>query len=180
MTMVGTLLREIHKLPARHNRLDLAERILRYEKHLQHKHQTLAAPLQQCRERIFDLLDPVNQRPHTAVLCHNDLLRGNRIVSAGKLWAIDWEYCAMGNPWFDLAVVVTGDSLNTAQTEALLLAYLGAAPSDAQRMELTRHSCIYRYMELLWYQAQTRAVLEPPKLNDKMTAMQRALQQYLT
>ena len=77
------------------------------------------------------------------MLCHNDLLRANRIYSGGRLWAIDWEYCAMGSPWYDLAVVVNGDSLSTAQADELLEAYLGRAASSAERQELQQHSCVY-------------------------------------
>ena len=34
---LAALLRDIHQLPARHSRLHLAERILRYEKQLEHR-----------------------------------------------------------------------------------------------------------------------------------------------
>ena len=62
--------------------------------------------------------------------------------SEGRLWAIDWEYCAMGSPWYDIAVVVNGDSLNAAQTDALLTAYLGRPATQAQRLTLRQYGCI--------------------------------------
>jgi aminoglycoside phosphotransferase (APT) family kinase protein len=173
---LAALLRDIHQLPARHSRLDLAERILRYEKQLEHRGQALTAPMAQCREPVLRMLDDINRRPQPAVLCHNDLLQANRIYSGGRLWAIDWEYCAMGSPWYDLAVVITGDSLGAAQADELLEAYLGRTATSAERLELQQHSCVYRYLELLWYLAQQRTAPEPALLEQKMAALEKALQ----
>ena len=172
---LAALLRDIHQLPARHSRLHLAERILRYEKQLKHRGQALATPMARCREPVLRMLDDINRRPQPAVLCHNDLLQANRIYSRGRLWAIDWEYCAMGSPWYDLAAVITGDSLSAAQEDELLEAYLGRAASSAEQLELQQHSCVYRYLELLWYLAQQRSSAQPALLEQKMAALDNAL-----
>jgi thiamine kinase-like enzyme len=172
---LAALLRDIHQLPARHSRLDLAERILRYEKQLQHRGQALTAPMARCRGPVLRMLDDINRRPQPMVLCHNDLLQANRIYSGGRLWAIDWEYCAMGSPWYDLAVVVNGDSLSTAQADELLEAYLGRAASSAERQELQQHSCVYRYLELLWHLALQHTAPEPALLEQKMAALENVL-----
>ncbi|HDY82583.1 MAG TPA: hypothetical protein ENH48_06465 [Halieaceae bacterium] len=173
---VAALLRDIHQLPARHSRLDLAERILRYEKQLEHRGQALSAPMARCRGPVLRMLDDITQRPQPAVLCHNDLLQANRIYSGGRLWAIDWEYCAMGSPWYDLAVVINGDSLSTAQADELLEAYLGRAVGGAERQELQQHSCVYRYLELLWYLALQHTVPEPALLDHKVVALEKNLE----
>lgn len=173
---LAALLRAIHQLPARHSRLDLAERILRYEKQLQHRGQALTASMARCREPVLRMLDDINRRPQPVVLCHNDLLQANRIYSGGILWAIDWEYCAMGSPWYELAVVINGDSLSAAQADELLEAYLGRAASSAEQQELQQHSCVYRYLELLWYLAVQRTAPEQALLEQKMVALENALQ----
>lgn len=174
---VAALLRKIHQLPARHSRLDLAERILRYEKQLEHRNPSQATALAGYRDPVLALLDNINRQSHTAVLCHNDLLQANRIYSQGRLWAIDWEYCAMGSPWYDIAVVVNGDSLNAAQADALLTAYLGRPATQAQRLTLRQYGCIYRYLELLWYQALERTALEQATLARKISELELALAQ---
>jgi thiamine kinase len=149
----GRLLTAIHRLPARHHRLDLAERILRYEKQIEHKGETLDERLRLCHGKIADLLIQVARPRERPVLCHNDLLQANRIYSGGALWAIDWEYASMGSPWYDLAVVVHGDALSERDTEAILHAYLNRAPQHEERVILHQYGCIYRYLELLWYLA---------------------------
>ena len=173
---VARLLREIHQLPARHHRLDLAERILRYEKQLEHRGRLLTGALLHCHAKVSELVHDNNRQLDRAVLCHNDLLRANRIYSGMRLWAIDWEYCAMGNRWYDIAVVVNGDSLGGPDTEELLLAYLGRAASDRERQELHRYGCVYRYLELLWYLALERPVLEPHAIEGKVAELVNMLQ----
>lgn len=174
---ISALLRGIHQLPSRHSRLDLAERILRYEKQLEHRGQALTTTLAHCRAQVLQLLESDSHRTGSTVLCHNDLLRANRIYSGDKLWAIDWEYCAMGNPWYDIAVVVSGDSLNAAQSEALVRAYLGRLPRTDEQLELHRQSIIYRYLELLWYLALERDAPEAANLQQKETELQELLRQ---
>ena len=109
------------------------------------------------------------------MLCHNDLLRANRIYSSGKLWALDWEYCATGSPWYDLAVVVGGDGLDTTQSGALLEAYLARTPLPAEHQSLQRYTCIYRYLELLWYLAVRGAVPQGTTLQRKLDELDDAL-----
>jgi thiamine kinase len=177
VTDVARLLRAIHQLPSRHHRLDLAERILRYEKQLEHRGRLLGEGLRDCRGKVAGMLHAISTQPSETVLCHNDLLRANRIVSAGRLWALDWEYCAMASPWYDIAVVVNGDSLSTSDTEALLNAYLGQAPSTAQLDLLHQYGCIYRYLELVWYLALDNPILGPAATEEKSTALMYCLAQ---
>lgn len=149
---VADLLRDIHALEAIHTRLDLGERLRRYEKHILHRDGKLPDVLAALSDRIGALLTAI-PRPLKPVLCHNDLLAANRLHSPGGLMAIDWEYCAMGDPLFDLAAVVAGDGLNEEHSHALLEAYLQRPPSELQSRLLLAHRCIYGFLEMLWYTA---------------------------
>lgn len=174
---VGRLLRAIHALPPRHHRLDLAERILRYEKLLEHRGVFPGDALLRCRSPVLDLLDEIGSHPADNVLCHIDLLRANRLYSAGSLWALDWEYCAMASRWYDIAVVIHGDDLPAADADALLNAYLGRAPTEQERQQLFRYGCIYRYLELIWYLALEVPVLNADAVEAKSTALVKLLEQ---
>ncbi len=149
----AALLRRIHRLPATHYRLDLRERINQYERQLKHQNQHLPASVTSSREEIMHLLDILEAQSDTPVLCHNDLLGANRIRSGNRLWAIDWEYCAMGSPWFDLAVIAVGDALDSDGQEQLMNAYLGRAASERETGTLARYCHVYRYLEQLWFLA---------------------------
>lgn len=157
---VAHLLQKIHRLPSRHYRLNLAERSLRYKRELERQGQLPDKLLQQQDTQVSRLLKEMNKQPVDSVLCHNDLLRANRIYSAGKLWAIDWEYCAMASPWFDIAVIVNGDALPADTTDAFLVAYLERTPTDGERTTLHRYGCIYRFLELLWYRTRANPTLD--------------------
>ncbi len=151
---VGRLLRRIHRLPARHHRLDLPERLLSYEKMLAQRGPGLARELAAWAAPVRRLLGLLEPDRHAPVLCHNDLLRANRLYSGGRLRALDWEYSAMGCPWFDLGVVAGGDDLDEAAQARLLEHYLEQPPGDSERRRLRRYACVYRYLELLWYACQ--------------------------
>jgi len=172
---VAALLQAIHRLPPRHHRLDLAERILRYEKLLEHRAEPAGFDLTGCRDAVTEMLRRVEQVPEPVVLCHNDLLRANRLYSGGALWALDWEYCAMGSALYDLAVVVNGDELLPGETERLLACYLGRSPHTEEEQALHLYSGIYRYLELLWYLALDRPAVNGPSLEKKYAALQSAL-----
>ncbi|MCB1705611.1 MAG: phosphotransferase [Halioglobus sp.] len=177
VTDVARLLHKIHRLPPTRHRLHLADRIARYEKQLKRTGQTAGKSLRQFEGKISGILDDISQQPGESVLCHNDLLRANRIYSDGKLWAIDWEYCAMASPWYDIAVIVNGDALPAHETEGLLKAYLGRAANDWERSMLYRYGCVYRYLELLWYQALEKPILDALAVEAKCAVLESMLQE---
>jgi thiamine kinase-like enzyme len=150
---IGELLRRIHGLPGVHHRLDLADRIMRLENALEHRGDALPPVLAGFRERAAVLAAELRARDRRLNLCHNDLLAANRLRSGGVLWALDWEYCAAGSPWYDLAVTQCGDDLNEMETDELLRAYLGRSPQGSEGDRLGDYGRVYRYLELLWYLA---------------------------
>ena len=151
----AALLHRIHQLPAIHHRLDLRERFVRYEKQLQHQCRDIPTTLSNNRELVLALLSELHDQDESSVLCHNDLLAANRISSGKRLWALDWEYTAMGSFWFDLAVVAIGDHLQTAQKQELVTAYLGRNATLEESKVFSRHCLVYQYLEILWYMANT-------------------------
>jgi thiamine kinase-like enzyme len=169
---VAHLLRDIHQLPDRHHRLDLAERIRRYENMLAHRHDTAKTGVMDCQDRMKALLREVAGAPATTALCHNDLLRANRVYSGGKLWALDWEYCAMGSPLYDLAVIIHGDALDPGEATELVEAYLGNPADTATLDSLYAYGCIYRYLELLWYQALDKPMPEGQSAGEKLSELE--------
>jgi thiamine kinase len=165
---LAELLRCIHQLPARHHRLDLAERMLSYEKRLAHRDPSRAAQLAPFRSGVMQLLASANESHCPTVLCHHDLLQANRLYSGGRLFALDWEYSAMGNPWYDLAVVIAGDSLAADEADTLLRNYLGRPAAAGEQRLVAQFGCAYRYLELLWYLAQDHPALAESQLQEKL------------
>ncbi|HEX4046476.1 MAG TPA: phosphotransferase [Elusimicrobiota bacterium] len=85
--------------------------------------------------------------------CHNDLLAGNLIDDGRKIRIIDWEYAAMGDPFFDLGNFAANQGLGPRAARLLLKEYLGAAgAADVERLALQRLASDLR--EAFWGFAQ--------------------------
>ena len=81
-------------------------------------------------------------------LCHNDLICANIIEGQG-LSLIDWEYAAIGDPFFDLATIVEHHRLDRDDVNCLLQAYFGAVHEDNSG-RLERYRSLYNSLQLLW------------------------------
>ncbi len=141
ITQLADLLRGIHQLPPVKFRMQALDRMRRY---LAHLGQSVDAKIEIVCERL--------QNSASQCLCHNDLLAANRLWHRGALLAIDWEYAATGDPYFDLAAICDGDLLPTGECDQLLAAYLQATPSPEQEQRLADYRGVYRYLTSLWEQ----------------------------
>ena len=167
------LCRQIHSLPGRHHRLDLPGRVRRYESLLQRAAKPM--PPKGIRKAIEEKLSQSTALNVPATLCHNDLLPANLIISGGKLLALDWEYVAMGNPWFDLAVACAGQKYNPEQMDYFLSHYLNRDPDDSDRKQLKLFGVLYRYIELLWHLEQLPADAADAHLQSHLPLVEREL-----
>jgi thiamine kinase-like enzyme len=85
--------------------------------------------------------------------CHNDLLLANFIDDGERLRIVDWEYAAMGDPFFDLGNFAVHHGLSEIQERWLLEAYFGqASASDLARLKLMKILSDLR--EALWAMVQ--------------------------
>ncbi|MEH6585402.1 MAG: choline kinase family protein [Halioglobus sp.] len=170
---LASLCRQIHSLPDRHHRLDLPGRVRRYESLLKRAAKPL--PPRGIRQAIEQKLSQSTALNVPATLCHNDLLPANLIISDGKLLALDWEYVAMGNPWFDLAVACAGQNYNPEQIDYFLSHYLQRDPNDNDTKQLTLFGVLYRYLELLWHLEQLTADAAAAHLDANLHLVEREL-----
>lgn len=99
----------------------------------------LMAAVEQC------LGEPAPLRP-----CHNDLLAANLLIDGAELHIIDWEYAAMGDPFFDIANFVTNLQMADADAEQLFEAYLAKPSSESQRARLALLRFMSDLREAFW------------------------------
>jgi thiamine kinase len=153
IAQLASLVRNIHQLANTHVQLNIEEKIAYY---------TTAIPTEaEFSEHLKTLGTEVQPHITTAktlntanVLCHNDLLASNLIHNGGKLFAIDWEYAAMGDPFYELAVIIEGNELNDEQQQTLLEEYLQRPISQQDWNRLHHWKIIYGYLCVLWYGVQ--------------------------
>jgi thiamine kinase-like enzyme len=86
------------------------------------------------------------------VPCHNDLWGANLVDDGERVWIVDWEYAAMGDPYFDLATFAIYHAPGDADDAALLAAYFGSAtPARLARLKLMR--LVAELRDAAWYLA---------------------------
>lgn len=82
-------------------------------------------------------------------LCHNDLVCQN-VLEGERLMLIDWEYAGIGDPFFDLAVLVQHHGLDKALARCLLENYLGRAAHSDEAEHLSQQCDFYQCLLELW------------------------------
>jgi len=101
------------------------------------------------------------------VLCHNDLVSGNIIRTVGdELMLIDWEYAGLGDPAFDLAVLLRHLRLVAEQRQALLNSFIG----QVDEARLAGCARLYDCMLVLWLILVSAGPEAPLSLKEELRA----------
>ena len=100
-------------------------------------------------EQATKLAEKLLSETRRPALCHNDLVHSN-IIGGETVRLIDWEYSAVGNPYFDLATVVRHHQLNADRVEYFLSAYF-EAPGKEHFSRLEAFCRLYDQLAALWY-----------------------------
>lgn len=100
--------------------------------------------------------DAVRAHPeHRPLPCHNDLLPANFLHDGERILLVDWEYAAMGDPWFDLGNFAANNELGDDHEELLLEAYFGEPATDRRRAALKLFRLVSDLREAMWGVVQT-------------------------
>ena len=95
--------------------------------------------------------------PSDTVLGHNDLLAGNILWGAGRLWLIDWEYAGLGNPLFDLGGIASNNGFDLAEERVLLETYYNHPLKDALWRRYSAMKAASLLRETLWSMVSEQA-----------------------
>lgn len=155
ISQIADLLKTIHQLDGGDRVMDVRGKSAKYWQAINADGKR-AEKLRAIEQKVQAFILWAENENRSPCLCHNDLLAENIIVADdNRLVAIDWEYAAMGDPYFDLAVVVEGHELTPFFERQLLSDYLGCEPSAAEMRRLQYCRIEYAYLELLWYAVQS-------------------------
>jgi len=87
-----------------------------------------------------------------ACIVHSDLHHGN-VVTADRIYFIDWEYAQVADPLQDLACIVAYYP-RAAVHGALLLEASGLADTGATAQMLAELTRVFNLLTYLWYRAR--------------------------
>ena len=145
LSMLAHTLARLHDLPAVGGRFDPAGAAKRYADEIA----TVEAA--ELASRAIRLAEDLDSGDWPLTLCHNDLVHTN-LVGRGPVRLIDWEYAAIGDPCFDLALVIRHHDLAPPLSERFLAEYAHAGqPVSTSR--LRKNGELYDLLAALWYQS---------------------------
>ncbi len=180
LARLAQLLRRIHQLPSISTALNIDDKMTYYWQAID-THLEFAKELQSLNAAIHAHIESAKALNKGYVLCHNDLLASNLIINEeGRLYGIDWEYAAMSDPFYELAVIIEGNALNIQQQELLLTSYAAQVPSRQDWQRLHHWQIIYRYLCLLWYGVQySRGAMNKANMTNDMADQIQSLRKLL-
>ena len=111
----------------------------------------------QAHERSREIEAALSGHEHEPVPCHNDLLAGNFLRGADRIWIVDWEYAGMGDRYFDLANFAINNELTEDQHPELLADYFGEEATPRRLATLRLMMFMSDYREAMWGVVQTVA-----------------------
>jgi thiamine kinase-like enzyme len=82
---------------------------------------------------IADALEDMKLKSYDccrSVPCHLDLTSENLLDDGDRIWAIDWEFSANSDPFFDLGTLISGSKLDDDRLGAVFIGYCGNYPED--------------------------------------------------
>jgi len=140
---LAATLRQLHSLPPRGPEFAPGKVALTYAREAgTHSASRIAVQAAKLAEMLLS-------ETRSPALCHNDLVHSN-IIGGETIRLIDWEYAAVGDPYFDLAIVVRHHQLNADRIENFLDAYFGT-PGKKHFSRLDAFCRLYDQLAALWY-----------------------------
>lgn len=145
----ANLLAHLHQsAPSLPIQFDVMEMVQKYEASLSQLEGYYPEGYQAIRDDVLLLYAHHENHDVKRVLCHNDPLPENFIVSdTGDMFLVDWEYGGMNSRYWDLADVSIEADYNYAMDRQFLHAYLGKEPADEDFLQLQLNKV---YIDLLW------------------------------
>ncbi len=158
LQQIGELFRRVHQLEADVRTIDLHQHLINY-----HRQVRKDSAIDACFERVMALGVPAGE----SVVCHQDLLFENMILTTTGIVAVDWEYARMADPAYDLAVFTASYSVNVQQRNILFNAYQSSDTGLPERIAYFEK--VYWLIEILWWRLKGR------RMGDKINRLTRSL-----
>lgn len=145
--------------------------------HAQHYLKQLAPLSNELRAFAHHFTHPALNLSFPAVLCHHDLNVTNLMGS--RPWLIDWEYAALSDAAFELAVLSDSLGLGEEQARALVIHYQKAGGKMSWSRFQGRRPWVH-WLTALWAALQYADTAQSHYLTQQETAFARLEQSLLT
>jgi aminoglycoside phosphotransferase (APT) family kinase protein len=169
---LAATLRTLHTGPAFPAHRSLAEHVQEFERALA-RHGAVLPP---AIARIVAAVSPRVARYDKTAPCHNDVNPSNILATAERVYLVDWEASAAGDPFLDLGQAGICVCRDAAERDQLLELYLERAPTDDERehMRVSRTLALAFYAAAFHYVAALQRLVPPPNaptIDEQFAAM---------
>lgn len=148
------LLKQVHALPVTNKVLEPRQVTDHYWNGIRDQFVIIPPRFKALRQKMERLMLATLSDYPQRCFCHNDMVCANIIDTGNRLFLLDWEYAAMGDPLFDVAVIVHNHQLDEQQMSYFLECYSGTIDSATRKQFLSNYA-IYIYIDMLWYWFQS-------------------------
>jgi thiamine kinase len=172
LNQLAKKLKLIHSTPISKSwpRIDLKQRTDHYWqqifKRLTQQSSDMRVKLENLKYQLDSRLKTQGYGPR---LCHMDPNPNNWITDHKDIYLIDWEYAAIGNPAWDIAVLCDTFELTESQQDSLLEYY---GNRQINKKQLNTASNQMKYISALWYCVQ--GVTDTQALKDSLSNLMQA------
>ena len=102
------------------------------------------------KQEILKVADMFSKSPDAKAPCHNDPLCENWVYGDNRMYLIDWEYAAMNDPMWDVAVVSIESSMGIDEDQVLLSSYLGNNVTKSDMIRFLANKVLLDFLWSLW------------------------------
>lgn len=148
LQQVAAALKQLHTAPLFANTINVFER----NENMQAILSDITPEYQELEPQIQAIRSNLSQYQITKVPCHNDTTPGNFILSAGKMYMIDFEYSGNNDPAWDLACLSMESEFDEQQDALLFDAYASDDKTLFERFRL--YKPVVEYWVGLWCRIQ--------------------------
>jgi thiamine kinase len=158
---LGARLRNLHALPvpATVARFDPMAAARRYADHITRHEPVETVRITALMERGAEALERSMTAQRAASVVHCDLHHGN-VLTADRVYFIDWEYAQVGDPLLDLACVMAYYPRSTIHG-GLLITAAGLDERGVTEKMLSELTHVFNLLTYLWYRARRVARTVP-------------------
>jgi thiamine kinase len=158
---LGARLRNLHALPAPASvaRFDPLVGARRYADHIVRHEPVESVRIHALLERGAEALERSMTAQRAPAIVHCDLHHGN-VLTADRVYFIDWEYAQVGDPLLDLACIMAYYPRSVSHA-GLLISAAGLDERGVTEKMLSDLTHVFNLLTYLWYRARRVARTVP-------------------
>ena len=152
--LVANILKKLHSAPVVSGEFDLPLVINDYIRTAKNYGVEHPPELNEALDVSKRIIDACGRYSRQWVPCHNDLIAANFLQSQDRIYLLDWEYAAMGDPYVDLGNCAANFCMDDAACVLFMESYLEKKPGDDDVAQLHLLRVLSDLREALWSYVQ--------------------------